>query len=308
MADQQHPPYPPAPPYPPQGPVQGGPPRPPGVPPMGPHMPGMKMPAGMKMPPRPPGYPMPPAGMKMPPRPPGYPMPPAGMPPVGVGGSAPYGAPESVPTSVPVPAPVSAPETDEDSVDELWQEENEEETQIEDGEENLPEVDENGFIDDLAPDEPEETEQEQPATEDEEASVFEPSPYEHNMAADLGLPPAFITTKVLLPLFFCFILGGGIMGFVFGAVKNKSNGEMPGVVYNAEIPKGRPRCGLAQKGQGCVLYLMNAQRREIEAKEFFSMASDVLGVPKFQIETANIRYATMRIPPGYIALLNIPPM
>ena len=28
----------------------------------------------------------------------------------------------------------------------------------------------------------------------------------------------------------------------------------------------------------------------------------------FQIETANIRYATMRIPPGYIALLNVPPM
>ena len=141
-----------------------------------------------------------------------------------------------------------------------------------------------------------------------EESVFEPSPYEHNMASDLGLPPAFIKTKVLLPLFLFFLVCGGVLGLFAGTMQNRSEAEMPGVVNNAEIPKGRPRCGIAQKGQGCVLYLMNAQRREVEAKEFFGMASDVLGVPKFQIETANIRYATMRIPPGYIALLNIPPM
>lgn len=303
MADQQHPPYPPAPPYP-QGPVQGGPPRPAGVPPMGmpPHMPapGMKIPAGMKMPPRPMGYPMP-AGMKMPPRPAG--VPPMGMPPAGVA------VPPAVPAADALPAvPVPAPDAGETDVDELWGEESEsEQTESEPAAEQQPEVDENGFIDDLAPDEPEEPE-EQPAAENEEEPLFEASPYEHNMASDLGLPPAFIKTKVLLPLFFIFIICGGVMGFVVGAMQNRSNSELPGVVYNAEIPKGRPRCGIAQKGQGCVLYLMNAQRREIEAKEFFSMAADVLGVPKFQIETANIRYATMRIPPGYIALLNIPPM
>ena len=83
---------------------------------------------------------------------------------------------------------------------------------------------------------------------------------------------------------------------------------MPGVVYNMEIPKGRPRCGIAQKGQGCVLYVMNAQRREVDGRDFFSMAADILNIPKFQIETANIRYATVRIPPGYIALLNVPPV
>ncbi|MBQ8347981.1 MAG: hypothetical protein IJY17_10370 [Alphaproteobacteria bacterium] len=301
MADQQHPPYPPAPPYP-QGPVQGVPPRPAGVPPMGmpPHMPGpgMKIPAGMKMPPRPMGYPMP-AGMKMPPRPAG--VPPMGMPPAGVA------VPPAAPAADALP-PVPVPDTGEADVEELWGEESEsEQTEAEPVEEQQPEIDENGFIDDLAPDEPEEPE-EQPAAEDEEEPLFEASPYEHNMASDLGLPPAFIKTKVLLPLFFLFIICGGVMGFVVGKMQNRSDGEMPGVVYNAEIPKGRPRCGIAQKGQGCVLYLMNAQRREIEAKEFFSMASDVLGVPKFQIETANIRYATMRIPPGYIALLNIPPM
>ena len=83
---------------------------------------------------------------------------------------------------------------------------------------------------------------------------------------------------------------------------------MQGIVVNIEIPKGRPRCGLAQKGQGCVLYVMNAQRREVEGRDFFGVASEILGIPRFQIETANIRYATTRIPPGYIALVNIPPV
>ena len=298
MAEQQQPPYPPAPPYP-QGAVQGVPPRPAGVPPMGvpPHMPvpGMKMPPGMKVPPRPMGYPMP-AGVKVPPRPVG--VPPMGMPPAGVG--MPYGAPAA---EMPSAAPLPVPSADESDVEGLWNEEgdggqitNEDEA----AEENM---DENGFIDDLPSDEMEEEQ-----SDSDEEPLFEASPYEHNMAADLGLPPSFIQTKVLLPLFLFFIVSGLVIGFCLSSVYGQSKGDLPGVVANAEIPKGRPRCGIAQKGQGCVLYLMNAQRREIEAKEFFSMASDVLGVPKFQIETANIRYATMRIPPGYIALLNIPPM
>ena len=302
MAEQQRPPYPPAPPYP-QGPIQGPGtmPRPLGTPPaMGgmpaQHMPGMKMPVGMKVPPRPMGYPMPP-GMKVPVRPGG--IPPVAMPP-GVPATAvpAYYPPEAEPTA---PEPISA----EEEVDALWgAEDAEQEAETEQQEDQQLEVDENGFIDDLASEE-----EEVPAEpEQEEESLFEPSPYEHNMASDLGLPPAFIKTKVLLPLFLFFIICGGVMGFVINSMQNRSDAEMPGVVYNSEIPKGRPRCGLAQKGQGCVLYLMNAQRREVEAKDFFTMASDILGVPKFQIETANIRYATMRIPPGYIALLNIPPM
>ena len=233
------------------------------------------------------GAPMPPAGVKMPPRPMGYPMPPA---PAAEPSYPPH------PAAAPVPAPAPAPSADESDVDELWNNVPEPE----------PEVDENGFIDDLEPDEPE-----QPAesAEIEEEPAFEENPYEHNMASDLGLPPAFVKTKVLLPLFMFLLAFGGVAGYFAASVlQSGAENELPGVVTNAEIPKGRPRCGIAQKGQGCVLYLMNAQRREVEAKDFFSMASDILGVPKFQIETANIRYATMRIPPGYIALLNVPPM
>lgn len=272
MSDQQQrPPYPPAPPYPPQGVPQ--PPRPVGVPP---HVPGMKMPVGVKMPPRPMGYPMP-AGVKMPPRPAGAP--PMGMYPPGVA------APQ---------APVPVPE------ETLPEEEWEDDVPVESG------ADENGFIDDL-PEISEEEEEEEEIRETHHRKGADDDPYKDNMAADLGLPPLFIKTKMLLSLFVLFFLIGGGVGYLMNSVKGKSEDGMQGVVRNAEIPKGRPRCGIAQKGQGCVLYLMNAQRREMEARDFFGMASDLLKVPRFQIETANIRYATTRIPPGYIALLNIPP-
>ena len=304
MADQQRPPYPPAPPYPAQStptpPMPPMPPRPVVSPAGMPHVSGMKLPAGVKLPPRPMGYPMP-AGMKMPPRPMGHPMPVAGNAPPSVNMPV---APLAVPEPV---VPVLGTEdlkADEDDVDALWGSDSDQEPEEELISADQPEVDENGFINDLLPEEPE-PEQE---GEIQEESVFEPSPYEHNMASDLGLPPAFIKTKVLLPLFLFFLICGGTIGFFVSAMQNRSATEMPGVVNNAEIPKGRPRCGIAQKGQGCVLYLMNAQRREVEAKDFFGMASEILSIPKFQIETANIRYATMRIPPGYIALLNIPPM
>ena len=228
------------------------------------------------MPPRPMGYPMP-AGVKMPPRPAG--VPPMGMPPPGV---APV--PPQMPAAVPqVPVPVES--------ENEWEEEEEQ-----------PAVDENGYIDDLEDEEEPEPEEEEVHPKKKHSGV-----YEQSMASDLGLPPSFVKTKVLIPLFLLFTILGGVAGYFGALFQNQGVNELPGVVHNAEIPKGRPRCGIAQKGQGCVLYLMNAQRREIEAKDFFEMAASVLGVPKFQIETANIRYATTRIPPGYIALLNIPP-
>ena len=158
-------------------------------------------------------------------------------------------------------------------------------------------ADENGIIDDLDEEIPVEQEEEE----------FE-NPYDKNFASDLGLPTAFIRTPMILFFFLMFTFIGAGLGFFYGTMDSRGADELPGVVTNAEIPKGRPRCGIAQKGQGCVFYVMNAQRKELEARDFFGVASDMLQMPKFQIETANIRYATTRIPPGYIALLNIPPL
>jgi len=137
---------------------------------------------------------------------------------------------------------------------------------------------------------------------------YTPSPYDDNMAASFGLPPVFIKTKVLLPLFCLMLLIGAGLGIFIEKTTKSGSDELPGVVNNPEIPKGRPRCGRARRGQGCVIYIMNPSNQEMMAKDFFETAANFLKVPKFQIETANIQYATTRIPPGYIALFNIPPV
>ena len=288
-SEQQHPPYPPAS----QG-VKTV--RPAGVAVKGmpPHTPGVKMP-GMKVP-RPMGMPHQTGGIRGGSYPVSTPSPSVPIPPVNE-----FVTPPSIPESKETDffPPVPSVNTAEINVDDVWG-----------GEKNI-------FTDDLASasfgkekrrtdaDENTDSEYSSDLMDD---LYYEQNPYEKNMASDLGLPPAFIKTKVLVPLFVFFLFCGGLFGYFTAALNNNSSSELPGVVYNAEIPKGRPRCGIAQKGQGCVLYLMNAQRREMEAKEFFNMASDMLNIPKFQIETSNIRYATMRIPPGYIALINVPPL
>lgn len=286
MADQHYPPLPPGvrPPsgqpgqMPPRGPVPPGMPRPP--------MPGM---------PRPPV--MPPHGMKMPPH--GMKMPPGKRPPMPFppGMKAPQGYPPQPqapqqPSYVPPQQHANVPTLAVGDDDE---------TEI---------IDDLGYEDEEKTETPEEenSPSEEETSESEENVRFEPSPYDDNLAADMGLPAAFIKTKVLIPLFVLFVLIGLGAGMFIGNPREVMSEELPGVVSNPEIPKGRPRCGISQKGQGCVIYVMNVQRREMEAKDFFGIAADMLGIPKFQIETANIRYATTRIPPGYIALLNVPPI
>lgn len=295
MADQHYPPLPPGVRPPsgqtaPRGPVPPGMPRPPAGMPGGmprpmipPH--GMKVPPhGMKFPPGKRPLPMPP-GMKAPP---GYvpqPQPPAQgyQPPQPAQAQPPY-SPTSTHGNVPTLAVGEEDETE--IIDDL-------------GYDDEPEQDDSEQEDSL---------QTEDISETDDDVRFEPSPYDDNMAADMGLPASFIKTKVLIPLFILFTLAGLAAGMFMGSPREVMSEELPGVVSNPEIPKGRPRCGISQKGQGCVIYVMNVQRREMEAKDFFGIASDMLGIPKFQIETANIRYATTRIPPGYIALLNVPPI
>ena len=285
MADTRHPPLPPGAPRPPSSQPQGPmPPRPAGAPPPG--VPPRPMPPGpMPMGGRPP---MPPHGVKMPPRPMG--VPPAGKRPMGAPPmmKTPQGDFVPMPGHMPPPSPYGQPPHP---------------MPVE------PEIEDD--LADIMDEEAEAVTERDLEDEDDEVvgSVrFEPRPYDDNMAADMGLPAGFLKTKVLIPLFVLFLFLGTGLGMFIGNPRQVVSEELPGVVSNPEIPKGRPRCGLSQKGQGCVLYLMNAQRREVEAKEFFGMAADMLSIPKFQIETANIRYATTRVPPGYIALFNIPPV
>ena len=101
---------------------------------------------------------------------------------------------------------------------------------------------------------------------------------------------------------------GIIIGKIFFTESKVVRNGLQGVVVNPEIPKGRARCGVAERTQGCVLYVMNPQRQEMVARDFYDLASQLTGRQKFVIETGNMRYANQKIRPGEIVQLNIPPL
>lgn len=120
--------------------------------------------------------------------------------------------------------------------------------------------------------------------------------------------PLYANKKVLLMFAFLLFFIGLVVGkLVFKDERVIRNG-LQGVVVNAEVPRGRARCGLAERNQGCVLYLMNPQRQELNAKDFYDLASQLTGRQRFVIETGNMRYANTKIRPGDIAQINIPPL
>lgn len=104
-----------------------------------------------------------------------------------------------------------------------------------------------------------------------------------------------------------FVLGFLLSKFFFSEQKIVNDG-LQGVVVNAEVPRGRARCGLAEKTQGCVLYIMNPQRQELNARDFYDLASQLTGRQRFVIETGNMRYSNTKIRPGEIGQFNIPPL
>ena len=103
-----------------------------------------------------------------------------------------------------------------------------------------------------------------------------------------------------------------ILGIIFGKLvfggKTVVKDGLQGVVVNAEVPRGRARCGVAEKTQGCVLYIMNPQRRDLQGRDFYDLASQLTGRQRFVVETGNMRYSSVKIRPGDIAQINIPPL
>lgn len=104
------------------------------------------------------------------------------------------------------------------------------------------------------------------------------------------------------------LLFGFIIAKVFFSEQKVVRDGLQGVVINAEVPRGRARCGVAEKTQGCVLYLMNPQRQELNARDFYDLASQLTGRQRFVIETGNMRYSSTKIKPGEIGQFNIPPL
>lgn len=141
---------------------------------------------------------------------------------------------------------------------------------------------------------------------DEEPDHFDS--YDEGAPAEIDVNSPLANTKILIAISVVIFLAGALISrLVFSEQKVVRNG-LQGVVVNQEVPKGRARCGVAEKTQGCVLYIMNPQRQELNARDFYDLASQLTGRQRFVIETGNMRYSNVKIRPGDIAQLNIPPL
>ena len=102
-----------------------------------------------------------------------------------------------------------------------------------------------------------------------------------------------------------------IFGIIVGSTSFSSETSKHGldwVVANPDVPAGRSRCGLVDNHQGCVLYLMNPEKRNVTGKDFYSVAAKWTKRERYQIETGNMHYGSKQIKPGHIAQINIPPL
>lgn len=142
-------------------------------------------------------------------------------------------------------------------------------------------------------------------TENEPKFLSEEDFYDDQPYSDV---PEWLNTKVYAITIAACLLIGILAGKLFFSQSTVVRNGLQGVVVNSEVPRGRARCGIAERSQGCVLYLMNPQRQEMVAKDFYDLASQVTGRQRFMIETGNMRYANSKIKPGDIVQLNIPPL
>jgi len=150
-----------------------------------------------------------------------------------------------------------------------------------------------------------ETESESQAT----APETEPGFYDDNFAADFNLPPSVLKTKSMTVILIATCLIGVILGsMLFGSssAPKQQNTGLQGVVRNQDITTATPRCGLTDRGEACILYIVNHTRYDKIAEEFFDEAVKLTEVQKYSIAIANPKYAKTRIPPGYFAQIKIP--
>lgn len=117
----------------------------------------------------------------------------------------------------------------------------------------------------------------------------------------------FTMKGVTLIAILVLVFGMLLSKVIFGGKTIVKDG-LQGIVVNAEVPRGRARCGVAERTQGCVLYIMNPQRRDLQGRDFYDLASQLTGRQRFVVETGNMRYSSVKIRPGDIAQINIPPL
>jgi len=111
--------------------------------------------------------------------------------------------------------------------------------------------------------------------------------------------------KIILTALGCFVLGLLVGAFAFASKTEEKHG-LEDVVLNPDVPQGRARCGLTDKTQACIFYVMNCYKQELTGRDFYKLAATLTGREEYTIESENLRYSNVKIKPGAFAQLNIP--
>jgi hypothetical protein len=117
-----------------------------------------------------------------------------------------------------------------------------------------------------------------------------------------------LKNKTVLLLMGLSVVFGLFIGSSSFSGTDASKHGLDWVVANPDVPAGRSRCGLVDQHQGCVLYIMNPEKRNVTGKDFYSVAAKWTKRERYQIETGNMHYGSKQIKPGHIAQINIPPL
>ena len=117
-----------------------------------------------------------------------------------------------------------------------------------------------------------------------------------------------LKNKTILLLMGLSAIFGLFLGVGTSSGSTSSKNGLDWVVANPDVPAGRSRCGLVDQHQGCVLYVMNPEKRNVTGKDFYSVAAKWTKRERYQIETGNMHYGSKQIKPGHIAQINIPPL
>lgn len=122
--------------------------------------------------------------------------------------------------------------------------------------------------------------------------------------------PRMLQTKIVaLILGGLFVFGMIVGALMFGGSSTQSPQQqsgLTGVITNPDIKERLYRCGQVDKGEACVLYIVNHTRYDRIAEDFFDEAVKLTEAQRYSIAMVNPKYAKTRIPPGYFAQIKIP--
>lgn len=139
-------------------------------------------------------------------------------------------------------------------------------------------------------------------------------PEEDDVYADTivgRVSPNLLKPKTVYLILGGILLIGVILGSLFfggGSSKNTPTNAAAalGVISNPDIKEHLRRCGQVDKGEACILYIMNHSRYDKIAEDFFDEAVKLMEVQRYSVSMVNPKYAKTRIPPGYFVQLKIP--